>query len=92
MLYLEFDEPFEFIWNLTEVTDNGIQFGNNLTISFQQQYALNSAYNKVAFNEKSAITKENLHTNYTPFTYNDVTLNKKPPITKGNLCIFFFSL
>ena len=31
---------------------------------------------------KLAITKENLHTKYTPFTYNDGTLNKKPPIMK----------
>ena len=49
---------------------------------------LNSACNKVAFNEKSAITKENLCTKYFPFTYNDVTLNEKPPIMKENLCIF----
>ena len=51
---------------------------------------LNSAYNEVAFNEKSAITKENPRTKYTLFTYNDVALNEKPPITKQNLCIFFF--
>ena len=50
---------------------------------------LNSAYNKVAFNEKLAITKENLDSKYTSFTYNDITLNEKPPITKQNLCIFF---
>ena len=53
-------------------------------------YTLNSAYNKVTFNKKSAIMEENLHNKYTPFTYNDITLNKKPPITKQNLCIFFF--
>ena len=51
---------------------------------------LNSAYNEVAFNEKSAITKENLCTKYTPFTYKYIALNEKPPITKRNLCIFFF--
>ena len=51
---------------------------------------LNSAYNEVAFNKKSAIMKENLHTKDTPFTYNDVTLNKKPAIMKQNLHIFFF--
>ena len=50
---------------------------------------LNSAYNKVAFNEKSPITKENLHTKYTSFTYNYVALNEKPPIMKQNLLIFF---
>ena len=50
---------------------------------------LNAAYNEVAFNEKSAIIKENLHTKYTPFTYNDVVLNKKLPIMKQNLHIFF---
>ena len=41
-------------------------------------FTLNSAYNEVTFNEKSAITKENLHTKYTPFTYNDVALNERP--------------
>ena len=51
---------------------------------------LNSAYNEVAFNEKSPITKENLCTKYTPFTYEHIILNEKPPITKQNLCIFFF--
>ena len=50
---------------------------------------LNSAYNKVAFNKKSAITKENLCTKYTPFTYKYITLNEKPPIMKQNLHIFF---
>ena len=50
---------------------------------------LNSAYNKVAFNEKSAITKENLCTKYMPFTYKYITLNEKPPIMKQNLHIFF---
>ena len=50
---------------------------------------LNSAYNEVAFNKKLAITKENLHTKYTPFTYNDITLNEKPHITKQILCISF---
>ena len=51
---------------------------------------LNSAYNEVAFNEKSPITKENLCIKYTPFTYKYIALNKKLPITKQNLCIFFF--
>ena len=54
------------------------------------RYTLNSAYNEVAFNEKLAMMKENLHTKYTPFTYNDITLNEKLPIMKQNLCIFFF--
>ena len=53
-------------------------------------FTLNSTYNEVAFNETSAITKENLCTKYFPFTYNDVILNEKPPIMKGKLCIFFF--
>ena len=48
---------------------------------------LNSAYNEVAFNEKSAITKENLCTKYTPFTYKYIVLNENPPITKQNLVI-----
>ena len=52
-------------------------------------YTLNSAYNKVTFNEKLVIAKENLHTKYTPFTYNDVTLNKKPPIMKQISAYFF---
>ena len=51
---------------------------------------LNSAYNEVAFNEKSPITKENLCTKYTPFTYEHIALNEKPAITKQNLRIFFF--
>ena len=50
---------------------------------------LNSIYNKVTFNEKSAIMKENLCTKYFQFTYNDIALNKKPPIKKENLHIFF---
>ena len=50
---------------------------------------LNSAYNEVTLNKKSAIMKENIHTKYTPFTYNDLALNEKPPITKQNLHIFF---
>ena len=53
-------------------------------------YTLNSTYNKVTFNEKSAITKENLHTKYFPFTYNNIALNEKLPITKENLHVFFF--
>ena len=51
---------------------------------------LNSIYNEVAFNKKSAITKENLCTKYLPFTYKYIALNKKPPITRENLRIFFF--
>ena len=49
----------------------------------------NSIYNKVAFNEKLAVMKENLCTKYYPFTYKYVALNEKPPVTKENLCIFF---
>ena len=52
-------------------------------------YTRNSAYNEVAFNEKSAIMKENLRTKYTPFTYKYIGLNEKLPITKQNLRIFF---
>ena len=51
---------------------------------------LNSTYNEVAFNKKSAIMKENLCTKYTPFTYKYIVLNENPPITKQNLYIFFF--
>ena len=53
-------------------------------------FTLNSVYNEIAFNEKSAITKENLCTNYFPFTYKYVALNEKPPITNENLCVLFF--
>ena len=53
---------------------------------------LNSTYNELDFNEIWAITKENLHTKYTPFTYNDIHLNEKLPIMKQNLCIFFFPI
>ena len=63
------------------VCDNGFRVGSS---------TLNSTYNKVALNEKSAITKENLCTKYFPFTYNDIALDAKLPITKENLCIFFF--
>ena len=42
-------------------------------------YTLNSAYNKVAFNKKLAIMKENLHTKYTPFTI------MTSPLTKSHL-------
>ena len=52
-------------------------------------YTLYSTCNEVAFNEKLAIIKENLHTKYFPFTYNDVALDEKPPIMKENLHIFF---
>ena len=48
-----------------------------------------SIYNKVAFNKKLAIMKENLCTKYFSFTYKYIALNKKPPITKANLHIFF---
>ena len=50
---------------------------------------LNFAYNQVTFNEKLAITKENLCTKYTPFTYKYIALNEKLPITNQNLHIFF---
>ena len=50
---------------------------------------LNSIYNKVAFNIKLVITKENLCTKYFLFTYKYIALNEKPPIMKENLCIFF---
>ena len=56
---------------------------------YKDRYTLNSTYNKVTFNEKSAVMRENLHTKYTQFTYNDVALNEKLPIMKQNLCIFF---
>ena len=40
------------------------------------QSTLNSTYNEVIFNENSAITKENLHKKYFPFTYKDIALIK----------------
>ena len=52
---------------------------------------LNSAYNKVTFNKKSAITKENLCKKYTPSKYKHISLKEKPPIIKQNLHIFFLS-
>ena len=52
-------------------------------------YTLNSTYNSVAFDEKSAIMKENLSTKYFLFTYNDLALNEKSPITMENLYILF---
>ena len=53
-----------------------------------KQCTLNSAYNKVTFNKKSAITKENLHTKYTPFTIM-TSPSMKSWLMKQNLCIFF---
>ena len=50
---------------------------------------LNSTYNEVIFNKKSAIMKENVCTKYTTYTYKYVALNEKLPITKQNLHIFF---
>ena len=72
-----------------------IKKGNALLTSWEDDlpkicYTLNSAYNEVAFNEKSAITKENLCTKYMPFTYKYIVLNENLPIMKQNLCIFFF--
>ena len=55
----------------------------------KENNTLNSVYNEVTFNEKSATTKENLCTRYFPFTYKYVALNEKLPIMKENLCIFF---
>ena len=60
-----------------------------LTPSVRSPDTLNSTYNKVTFNQKLAIIKENLHTKYTPFTYNDITLYENPSIMKQNLHIFF---
>ena len=50
------------------------------------EYTLNSTYNEVAFNQNSAIMKENLCTKY---SHNDIALNEKLPITKQNFHIFF---
>ena len=58
--------------------------------SIYSTHTLNSTYNKVTFNKKSAIMKENLSTKYAPFTYKYISLNEKLPITKQNLHIFFF--
>ena len=66
------------------------QAGARGNVETPRKDTLNSAYNEVAFNEKSAITKENLCTKYNPFTYKYIALNEKLPITKQNLCIFFF--
>ena len=54
------------------------------------KHTLNSAYNKVTFNEKWPVTKENVCTKYTTYTYKYIALNEKLPITKQNLHIFFF--
>ena len=67
-----------------------LQSNFDANAELSSQNTLNSVYNEVAFNEKSAITKENLCTKYTPFTYKDVVLKEKLPITKENLHIFFF--
>ena len=72
-----------------EYMDNHPMF---ITTRVSGTHTLNSIYNKVTFNEKLAIMKENLCTKYFPFTYKYIALNEKPPITKENLHIFFFSL
>ena len=53
-------------------------------------HTLNSAYNEVTFNKKSAIMKENICTKYTTNTYKYVVPNEKLLIMKQNLHIFFF--
>ena len=58
--------------------------------STDNPYTLNSAYNKVTFNEKSAIMKENLLTKYTPFTFNEVALNKKNAYNEAKSPHIFF--
>ena len=53
-----------------------------LDLNIEEQnftHTLNSTYNEVTFNKKSAIMKENIHTKYTPFTYKYIALNKMPP-------------
>ena len=50
---------------------------------------LNSAYNEVAFNEKSAITKENLCTKYFHSPIMTLPLTKSHLLMKENLHIFF---
>ena len=75
---------------LSPVIGTGYQQTNRQHENPMSSITLNSVYNEVAFNEKSAITKENLHTKYFPFTYKYITLNKKQPVMKENLCIFFF--
>ena len=78
-----------FLFLLYKFNSKCPEVGHQPTYPFIRP-TLNSVYNEVAFNEKSAITKENLCTIYFPFTYKYVTLNEKPPITKENHCIFFF--
>ena len=73
--------------NKTKVSD--IQVNQDQWEKSINDSALNSAYNEVTFNEKLAITKENLCTKYFPFTDNNVILNEKPPIMKENLHILF---
>ena len=67
-----------------------VVFSVTLMVGEDTTSTLNSTYNEVTFNKKSAIMKENLCTRCTPFTYKYTALNKKPPIAKQNLCIFFF--
>ena len=81
--------------NLSAEIGQGTQNQLNQTkveslLDIQVGNTLDSAYNKVTFNENLPITKENLSTKYTTFTYKYITLNEKPPIMKQNLHIFFF--
>ena len=76
------DRPFDKIY-IDLVSDL------NIFASGNQHIHSTLAINEVAFNEKSAIMKENLCAKYAPFTYKYIALNEKLPITMQNLCIFF---
>ena len=80
MMYIEmFVRKFEGQWTL----EYRPQRQNNACTVTRSLNTLNSAYNEVAFNEKSVITKENLRTKYFPFTYNDVALKRKATYNEG---------
>ena len=83
---LDFCLPIQ-LFNIPTIKQARLAWGN---VENPRKDTLNSAYNEVVFNEKPAITKENLCTKYTRFTYKYIALNEKLPITKQNLCIFFF--
>ena len=88
----QFNKPLENIGDKNENRSIGSDHLANFSQNFFQDIIIipqrlvciyihsNSAYIEVAFNEKSAITKENLCTKYTPFTYKYIALNKKLPI------------
>ena len=81
----------KYIHYILKLKPNLCELSNNIYLKVYE-LTLNSIYNEVTFNEKSAITKEKLCTKYFPFTYKYVALNKKAAYNEGKSPHPFFSL